>query len=97
MPIKWSAVKVSEAMDGVEAQVALAAQFIAEAKAKAEEAKKIKDLPQYMESRIQTLIWDIERIDKVKDSIKAVRNDIPDGAIEAELEAGKNGKTESMM
>jgi hypothetical protein len=46
MPIKWSAVKVSEAMDEVEKQVFLADQFIAEAKAKAEEGKKIANLPQ---------------------------------------------------
>ena len=36
MPIKWSAVKVSEAMNEVETQVSLADAFIAEAKAKAE-------------------------------------------------------------
>ena len=36
MPIKWSAVKVSEAMDEVEYQVNLADAFLSEAKAKAE-------------------------------------------------------------
>jgi len=39
MPIKWSAVKVNEAMDEVEKQVFLADQFISEAKVRAEEAK----------------------------------------------------------
>ena len=39
MAIKWSAVKVSEAMDEVEAQISLADQFFAEAKAKASQAK----------------------------------------------------------
>ena len=38
MPIKWSAVKVSEAMDDVERQINLAESFLAEAKAKAEVA-----------------------------------------------------------
>ncbi len=56
MPIKWSATKVSEAMDEVEAQVSLADQFIAEAKAKVEAAKKIPKLPQYMEHRFQWLV-----------------------------------------
>ena len=97
MPIKWSAVKVSEAMDGVEAQVALADQFIAEAKSKAVEAKKIKDLPQYIEQRINRLIDQLQRMESIKDAIKSVRQDIPDGAIEAELEAGKHGKAEPMM
>ena len=97
MAIKWSAVKVSEAMDEVEAHVVLADQFIAEAKAKAVEAKKIPNLPEYMEQRLDRLIGDIDRLEYIKGAIKAVRDNIPDGAIEAELEAGKHGKTQSMM
>ena len=97
MPIKWSAVKVSEAMDEVEKQVFLADQFITEAKAKAEEAKKIANLPQYIEQRIDRLIDQLDRMENVKGAIESVRKDIPDGAIEAELEAGKHGKTQSLM
>ncbi|MBA7604508.1 hypothetical protein ES703_11632 [subsurface metagenome] len=97
MPIKWSAVKVSEAMDGVEQQVILADQFIAEAKTKAEEAKKIKDLPQYIEQRINRLIDQLDRMDNIKGAIESVRKDIPDGAIEAERESTKHGSTQSLM
>ena len=97
MPIKWSATKVSEAMDEVEAQVILADQFIAEAKVKAEAAKNIPNLPQYIEQRFNRLIGDIERIDRIKDSIEAVRNTIPDGAIEAERESTRHGSTQSLM
>ena len=97
MPIKWSAVKVSEAMDGVEHQVTLAEAFIAEAKTKAEEARKIADLPGYMEDRIRRLIGDIDRIDDIKDAIEAVRNAIPDGAIEAERESARHGSTQSLL
>lgn len=97
MPIKWSAVKVSEAMDEVEKQARLAEVFLTEAKAKAEAARKIDNLPEYVGQRLVRLIGDIERIDKVKDSIEAVRKDIPDGAIEAEREAGRHGSTASLM
>jgi len=97
MPIKWSAVRVSEAMDAVEAQVALADQFIAEAKAKAEEAKKIKDLPQYVDQRIDRLIDQLDRMDNIKGAIESVRKDIPDGAIEAEQERARHGSTQSLM
>jgi len=97
MPIKWSAVKVSEAMDAVEAQVFLAEQFIAEAKTKAKEALKIKDLPQYVEQRVDRLIDQLDRMDNVKGAIESVRKDIPDGAIEAERERLKNGSTQSLM
>ncbi|GAI85423.1 unnamed protein product [marine sediment metagenome] len=97
MPIKWSATKVSEAMDEVENQVILADQFIAEAKVKAEAAKKIPNLPQYMEQRFNRLIDQLDRMEYIKGAIKAVRNDIPDGAIEAEREGLRHGSTQSLM
>ncbi|MBA7603206.1 hypothetical protein ES703_10310 [subsurface metagenome] len=97
MPIKWSAVKVSEAMDEVEAQVILAEVFFAEARAKAKAAQKIPDLPSYMEGRIRRLIDDINRIDYVKGAIQAIRKDIPDGAVEAERDSLKHGSTQSLM
>ena len=96
MPIKWSAVKVSEAMDEVEHQALLADQFIAEAKAKAREAKKIANLPQYMEQRLNRLIDQLDRMEYIKGAIKAIRNDIPDGAIEAEQASLKYGSQQSL-
>jgi len=97
MPIKWSAVKVSEAMDDVERQINLAESFLTEAKAKAEAARKIADLPQYVDQRLVRLICDVERIDNVKSSIEAVLKSIPDGAIEAEREHIKNGSQQSLI
>ena len=97
MAIKWSAVKVSEAMDEVEHQALLADQFITEAKVRAEEAKKIPNLPQYMEHRINRLIDQLERMEYIKGAINSVRNDIPDGAIEAERESQKYGSTQSLI
>ncbi len=97
MPIKWSAVAVSEAMDEVEQQVNLADQFLAEAKAKAEEARSIAHLPQYIDQRLVGLIGDIERIDSVKSRIESVRQDIPDGAMEAEQQKKKYGDQSPLM
>lgn len=97
MPIRWSAVKVTEAMDDVESQITLAEGFIAEAKAKATEARRIANLPEYVDDRLSRLITQIERIDRVKDAIEAVRSAIPDGAIEAERERTKRGTTQSLM
>jgi hypothetical protein len=84
MPIKWSTLQVSEAMDMAEEFVNQAAETLEQAKIVASEAKKIANLPGYMDDRLVNLICDIERIDKVKDTIKAVRNAIPADAIEAE-------------
>ncbi len=97
MAIKWSAVKVSEAMDGVEQQVLLADQFIAEAKTKAQEAKGISNLPSYMEQRLNRLIDQLDRMEYIKGAITAIRNDIPDGAIEAEQAQGKYGNQQSLV
>ena len=97
MPIKWSAVKVSEAMDEVEQQVLLADQFIAEAKTRAEAAKRISNLPQYMEHCINHLIDQLERMEYIRGAITAIRNNIPDGAIEAERESTRHGSTPSLM
>jgi len=97
MAIKWSVVKVSEVMDEVEAQVILADQFIAEAKAKAEAAKRISNLPQYMEQRINRVIDQLERMENIKSAITSVREDIPDGAIEEERANLRHGSTQSLM
>ena len=97
MPIKWSAVKVSEAMDDVERQINLAGSFLAEAKVKAEAARKIDGLPQYVDQRLVRLTCDIERIDNMRSSIEAVRKSIPDGAIEAEREHTRNGSQQSLI
>ena len=97
MPIKWSAIKVGEAMDEVEAQVILADQFIAEAKKKAEAAKRISNLPQYMEQRISRLIDQLGRMEYIKSAITSIREDIPDGAIEAEQQCTKHGSTQSLI
>jgi len=97
MPIKWSGVKVSEAMDEVESQINLAEGFIAEAREKAETARKITNLPQYLDQHLARLIGDIQRIDYIKSSIKAVREDIPDGAIEKEQTSAKHGNQQSLI
>jgi len=97
MAIKWSAVKVSEAMDEVEAQISLAEQFFAEARKKANEARNIPDLPQYIDHRLIGLVEEINRIDRIKDRIEPVRRDISDGAIETEQERAKYGSQQSLI
>ena len=97
MPIKWSAVKVSEAMDEVLQQLDLAESFLAEAEEKARKATRIPDLPDYMDQRLGRLIFTIKRREDMKAAIESVRKDIPEGAIEAERERTKHGSQESML
>jgi hypothetical protein len=95
--IKWSAVKVSEAIDKVEQQVTLAEPFLDEAKTKAQEARGIPNLPSYMDDRFVRLISQIERIDNVKGAIESARSTIPSGAIEEEQRSTKHGRTQSLI
>ncbi len=92
MPIKWSPLRVSDAMDMVEEFVNQAAEPLEQAKIVVNEARNITNLPQYLDQRLVRLIIDIERIDYIRNSINAVRNDLPEGAIEAERKVESHGR-----
>jgi len=87
MPIRWSALEVTEAMDEVEKLLNQAEPFLAEAEAKARKATGITNLPQYMGQRIHRLIYTIEARERIRDSICGIRNCIPKGAIETDRQA----------
>ena len=97
MPIKWSGVKVSEAMDMAEELVNQVGEPLESAKIVATEARKITNLPQYLDQHLIRLIGDIERIDNIKSSIKAVRKDIPDGAIGVEQKRARHGNQQALI
>ena len=92
MPIKWSALRVSEAMDMVEEFVNQADEPLEQAKIVVNEARNIANLPRYLDQRLVRLIIDIERIDYIKNSIIAVRNELPDGVVEAEKKSESHGR-----
>ena len=97
MPIKWNALRVSEAMDMVEEFVNQAVEPLEQAKIVANEARSIANLPQYLDQRLVRLIIDIERIDYIRNSINAVRNDLPDGAVEAEKKSESHGRQSALV
>ena len=92
MPIKWSALRVSEAMDMVEEIISQADEPLEQAKIAANEARNIVNLPQYLDQRLVRLIIDIERIDYIRNSINAVRRELPDEAIESEKKSASHGR-----
>jgi len=89
MPIRWSALEVDQAMSEVEAQYNLASLFLAEAKTRAEEARKIAHLPQYIDQRLARLVFTIERCSDIKAAAQGVRSTMPDGAVKTEREQAK--------
>jgi len=97
VPIKWSALRVSEAMDMVEEFISQAAEPLEQAKLVANEARSIPNLPQYLDQRLVRLIIDIERIDYIRNSINAVRNELPDGVVEAEKKSESHGRQPALV
>lgn len=97
MSIKWSALQVSQAMEMVEEYVNQAVEPLEQAKIVAIEAMKITSLPQYVSERLVTLQANIERIEAIRHSIKAVRESLPDGAIEDERKRLENGSQLSLV
>jgi len=98
MPIKWSAVKVSEAMDEVELRLNCAQPFIDQAFAIVQEARRIPNLAGYMDDRLARVECDIkEKFNRIKAGVESVRQSIPEGAIGEELELTKHGTTPSLI
>ncbi|MEN8614776.1 hypothetical protein ABFB09_05795 [Dehalogenimonas sp. THU2] len=91
MPIKWSALKVSEAMDMVEEFIDQAAEPLEQARLVAIAARGIADIPQYIDERLAHLTSSIGRIDYIRSSIKAVRESLPNGAVADELQRIESG------
>jgi len=97
MAIKWSAVRVSEAMDKAEELINKAEIPLKLAKLEVTEARKIPNLPQYMDTRLISLISQIERIDNVKSALQAIRDDIPQADLEKERELAEYGSQQTLV
>jgi len=110
VPIRWSALKVSEATDKAEQYIEQIKEPMASVKTIAEEALEIPEIPEYIQQGFRSLISEVERsiggvnswnkepypgnLDKV---IKRIRDDIPGGAVEQEKASQKYGSTQSLV
>lgn len=110
MPIKWNALMVNEAMDMVEEYVNQAIEPLEQAKLVATEARKIPNLPGYIDQHLSRLIGEIERVTggispwnqqphpgNVRSAIISVRESIPSGTVEAERQKVNSGKQLSLV
>jgi hypothetical protein len=98
MSIKWSPLKVNEAMDEVEKYLAQALRPLGQARHAAREALNIPNLPQYVTQHIQRIIGDIDQAiggsqynpttGRFRASVKSVRDSLPKEAIEEERKRG---------
>jgi hypothetical protein len=110
MPIKWNALMVSEAMNMVEEYVNQAIEPLEQAKLVTTEARKIPNLPGYIDQHLVRLISEIERVTggvlpwnhepypgNVRAAISSVRESIPSGTVEAERQKINSGKQLSLV
>ena len=104
MAIKWSALKVSEAMDMVEELADQIEEPLRKAKRIVAQAKELDRLPLYTESRLQSLEAVIGNVAGgawykgcIHREIESVRGDIPDGALEAEKAKLAMGEQQTLI
>ena len=106
MPVKWSALRVNEAMDMVEEYVNQAVEPLEQARIVASEARNIPNLPQYVDQYLVRIIGEIDRaiggsqwepVGRLKAGIQSVRESLPDGAVEEERKRIENGSQLSLV
>jgi len=100
MPVKWSALMVSEAMDMVEEYVDQIVEPLEQARIVAQEARNIPNLPQYVDQHLVRIIGEIDRaiggsqwepVGRLKAGIQSVRDSLPDRAVDKEKKRLENG------
>jgi len=106
MPIKWSPLMVSEAMDMVEEYVNQAVEPLEQARIVATEARNIPNLPQYVDQYLVRIIGEIDRaiggsqwepVGRMKAGIQSVRESLPDGAVKDEKKKLESGSQLSLV
>jgi len=106
MPVKWSALKVNEAMDMVEEFVEQAVEPLEQARIVASEARNIPNLPQYIDQHLVRIIGEIDRaiggsqwdpVGRLKAGIQSARESLPDGAVEDEKKRLESGSQLSLV
>ncbi len=110
MPIRWSALKVSEAAGIIEEYINQAAEPLEQAHIVALEARKIENLPQYIEQALNSILTEIERVTggevswskehqdgSIKRAIDRLRADIPKDALKADQSSQKYGSQLSLV
>ena len=106
MPIKWSPLKVSEAMDMLEDCINQAIEPLEQAKIIAKEARNIPNLPQYVDQHIGRIIGEIDRaiggsqwepVGRLKAGIQSVRESLPEGAVDDERKKLESGSQLSLV
>ena len=98
MPIRWSAVKVSEAADELDKLVDVLGLTLDLIREKARDIRRIPNLPGYIDQPTATMGWKVENFEGyLKGYIERIRKLIPAEALEEELRALEYGSQQSLI
>ena len=106
MPIKWSALQVSEAADMIEEYLNQAVEPLEQIKVVAQEARHIPNLPEYISQYLARIEGEVERAiggtswepaGRYRANLEALRKAIPDGVAAAEREQAERGAQMSLV
>ena len=98
MPIRWSAVKVSEATDELDQLIDALGMKLWQVREKAQELRQIPKLPGYIDQPTDSMIWKVANFyEYLKGYIERMRQRIPADALEKERESLKYGSQQSLV
>jgi len=98
MPIKWSAVRVSDNVDEIEELMNSVRPTLWRIREKAEELRRIPNLPGYIDQPTATMTSKIDNFnDYTKGYVERIRNLIPKDALQEERKALEYGSQQSLV
>jgi len=98
VPIKWSAVKVSEATDELDQLVDALGMSLALIREKAKDIRQIPNIPGYIDDPTASMTWKVANFyEYLKGYIERMRQRIPADALEKERKALEYGNQQSLM
>ena len=98
MPIRWSAVKVSEEVDEIEELLNSIAPTLWRIREKAEEFRRILNLPGYIDQPTAYLTVKVNSFNSyMKGYIERIRDHIPQEALRDERKALEYGRQQSLI
>jgi len=98
MPIRWSAVKVSQTVDEIEELMNSITPTLWRMREKAEELRRIPNLPGYIDQPTVTMTSKVDNFNAyLKGYIERIRNLIPQDTLEDERKALEYGRQQSLI
>jgi len=98
MPIRWSAVKVSETVNEIEELTKSMGATLWQIHEKAQELRQTPNLPGYIDQPTATMTFKVDNFNSyMKGYIQCIRDHIPKDALEEERKALEYGSQQSLI